>query len=305
MTEFRHECLFYGDEDEYLAGTVPFARDAIEGDEALLIAVAADKRRLLEGELGADAERAAFLDMAALGRNPARIISAWHDFVDAGGDRGMRGIGEPVWPGRSEVELTECEHHESLLNLAFGGGRPWWLLCPYDASALDDEVLAIAERTHPYIAGAGGERASETYLAPKAGAGMHRDGLPPPSAPPDLLNFGELSDVRDFVAERVGPMGLEGERAADLVVAVNELAANSIQHGGGEGTLAVWQEPETLVCEVRDRGRIKSALTGRRRPGPGQLSGRGLWIVNELCDLVQIRSGEDGTVARVRMLKSA
>jgi anti-sigma regulatory factor (Ser/Thr protein kinase) len=305
MDAFRHEALFYGDGDEYVAGTVPFAQEALAADEPLLIAVGADKRRLIEDALGAEAHRAAFVDMAVLGRNPGRIISAWHDFVDNHSGRYLRGIGEPVWPGRDPVELTECEHHESLLNAAFGTDQPWRLICPYDTSALSDEVLAAAERTHPHIVGARGDRESETYIAPSAGSGIHRDGLPSPSTPPELLNFGELARVRGYVAERAGHTGVPGERAADLIVAVNELASNSIRHGGGEGTLAVWDEPDSLVCEVRDRGRIESALTGRRRPAPEDLSGRGLWLVHELCDLVQIRSGEDGTVARIRVRKSA
>ena len=279
--------------------------DALAADEPLLIAVGADKRRLIEDALGAEAQRAAFADMAVLGRNPGRIISAWHDFVDGHSGRRLHGIGEPVWPGRDPVELTECEHHESLLNAAFDGGRAWRLLCPYDTSALSDEVLAAAERTHPHIVDARGDRESDTYIASSAGNGIHRDGLPPPAAPPELLEFGELAQVRGFVAERAGETGVPGDRAADLIVAVNELASNSIRHGGGEGTVAVWNEPDALVCEVRDRGRIESALTGRRRPGPDELSGRGIWLVHELCDLVQIRSGEDGTVARVRVRKSA
>src|SRR5688500_3772766 len=98
MDAFRHEALFYGDSDEYLAGTVPFAQEALVADEPLLIAVGAEKRRLLEGALGAEAQRAAFVDMAVLGRNPGRIISVWHDFVDRHSGRYLRGIGEPVWP---------------------------------------------------------------------------------------------------------------------------------------------------------------------------------------------------------------
>lgn len=305
MNAFRHEALFYGDSDEYLAGTVPFAQEALAADEPLLIAVADEKRRLLEDALGAEAQRAAFVDMAVLGRNPGRIISVWHDFVDRHSGRYLRGIGEPVWAGRDPVELTECEHHESLLNAAFDTGQPWRLLCPYDTSALSDEVLAAAERTHPYLVDVRGQRESETYIASSASNGMHNRELPLPSRPPERLEFGELAEVRGFVAERAGQTGVPGDRAADLIVAVNELASNSIRHGGGEGTLAVWDEPDSLVCEVRDRGRIESALTGRRRPAPDELSGRGLWLVHELCDLVQIRSGEDGTVARVRVRKSA
>ena len=71
--------------------------------------------------------------MVELGRNPACIIPAWREFLRDAGPGPIVGIGEPVWPGRSDAELVECSRHESLLNLAFDGGRPWRLLCPYDA----------------------------------------------------------------------------------------------------------------------------------------------------------------------------
>jgi hypothetical protein len=36
-------------------------------------------------------------------------------------------------------------------------------------------------------------------------------------------------------------------------------------------------------------------------PEPGELDGRGLWLANQLCDLVQIRSGAGGTRVRLQM----
>jgi anti-sigma regulatory factor (Ser/Thr protein kinase) len=88
---------------------------------------------------------------------------------------------------------------------------------------------------------------------------------------------------------------------ADLVTATSELAANSVMHGGGSGTLRLWRENGTLLAEVEDRGRIEEPLVGRLRPGIAQEGGRGLWLANRLCDLVQIRSGERGTVVRLHI----
>lgn len=58
--------------------------------------------------------------MEELGRNPARIIAAWRDYIgdQARGQR-VRGIGEPIWPGRRSAVLVESQHHEALLDLAF------------------------------------------------------------------------------------------------------------------------------------------------------------------------------------------
>ena len=75
------------------------------------------------------------------------------------------------------------------------------------------------------------------------------------------------------------------------MLAVGELAANSIRHGGGRGILRVWRTDDALICEIRDRGRIADPLAGRVKPGLEQLDGRGLWIANAVCDLIQIRAG--------------
>jgi anti-sigma regulatory factor (Ser/Thr protein kinase) len=103
------------------------------------------------------------------------------------------------------------------------------------------------------------------------------------------------------VARAADRAGFVPQRTQDLVLAVNELAGNSTRHGSGRGVLRVWREDEMLVCEVRDRGRIADPLAGRQRPDHESEGGWGLWIVNQVCDLVQVRSGSDGTVVRAHM----
>ena len=85
------------------------------------------------------------------------------------------------------------------------------------------------------------------------------------------------------------------------MLAVNELTANSIRYGGGSGRVLVWREDGAMLCEVEDSGRFSDPLVGRRRPEPNRITGRGLWLVNQLCDLVQIRSGPDRNVVRIRV----
>jgi anti-sigma regulatory factor (Ser/Thr protein kinase) len=72
------------------------------------------------------------------------------------------------------------------------------------------------------------------------------------------------------------------------VLAVNELAMNSVRHGGGRGTLRVWQEQDVLSCEVSDSGRLDDPLAGRQRPSNAQIGGYGLWLANQVCDVVQL-----------------
>jgi anti-sigma regulatory factor (Ser/Thr protein kinase) len=85
---------------------------------------------------------------------------------------------------------------------------------------------------------------------------------------------------------------------------VNEIATNSVRHGGGQGVLRVWEDGEALICQVEDRGRIEEPLVGRQRPVLDQPDGRGLWLANQLCDLVQVRTFENGSAVRVHMARN-
>jgi anti-sigma regulatory factor (Ser/Thr protein kinase) len=111
-----------------------------------------------------------------------------------------------------------------------------------------------------------------------------------------------LRGVRDLVQDHAAPV-LSPARTADLVLAVSEIAANSVLHGGGVGVARVWHDEAGIVCEVSDVGRIDEPLAGRRRPQPAQPDGRGLWIVNQLCDLVELRSFAGGSTVRVHMAR--
>jgi len=296
---FRHEALIYGDSDEFLATTIPFLRSAIETDEPALVAVSRANTTLLEGELGEDAAALRFADMEALGRNPARIIPFWREFVDEHGGRSLRGIGEPVWPGREPAEIDECQRHESLLNVAFSSPPAWSLLCPYDGRALADGVLDRVACSHRALADGGGSVPSAEYVAESDCFAGVLSGHP---ADTDDFEFDRsgLSDVRRRVERAAEDAGFPLGDSADLVVAANELAANSVAHGGGTGTLRIWRESGRLVVEFQDAGTIEEPLVGRLRPEPTQEGGRGLWLANQLCDLVQIRSGSNGTQVRLQ-----
>jgi len=298
---FQHQALIYEGADEYLAGTVPFLRGALEAGEPALVVVGREQTELLEGELGDDAERVRFLPMDQVGRNPARIIPLWQDFLDENRGSSVRGIGEPVWVARSPAALEECRRHESLLNVAFASGPTWSLLCPYDAGSLPDEALEKVWHSHRQVLREGRIEESAAF---ECDLDCFQGDLPPPAAPPETLTFGlgELPEVRARVAAAAERAGMEPVAVADLVTATSELAANSITHGGGVGILRLWIEDGRLLAEVEDRGRIEEPLVGRLRPGITQDGGRGLWLANQLCDLVQIRSGEQGTVVRLHLV---
>jgi anti-sigma regulatory factor (Ser/Thr protein kinase) len=269
------------------------------------VIVSESKIDRLRAALGDDHDRVCFRDMAAVGVNPARIIPAWQSFVDENGGAGrrFRGIGEPISPERDPSALVECQRHEALLNMAFAESGDWWLLCPYDVTALGTDVVEEAARSHPSILDHEGRRTSPLYRDPASEPEPFGPALPAPVGLVTDVPFTaeHLSDLRRMAATRAAAAGLSEDRIADFVLAVSEVAANSIRHGGGRGVLRLWEEPAALVCEAADAGHLADPLAGRAAPRIDRDGGRGLWMANQLCDLMQIRSGPSGTVVRLRM----
>ena len=298
---YRHEALLYVGMAEFLAGTTSFIRRAVRADAPILVVVSGSKIRMLRSELGAEAGKVSFADMAEVGSNPGRIISAWRAFVQAhAGASQLYGIGEPVDPGRSPAELAECQLHEALLNVAFDVSTPFWVLCPYDLEALAADVIDEAHRTHPFVA-AGQDRKARSSFRPINLADPFDRPRPPRPADSAYLAVqpGTLGKVRTFVAGLAQRAGLDLRSATAIVQAVSEIVSNSLRYGGGEGELHAWTDDQSLVCEVADRGHITSPLAGRLPPTPGTTPGAGLWLANQLCDLVQIYSSPGRTAVRL------
>lgn len=299
---FSHEAFFYSDDAEFLDITAAFVREGVDVGDVVLVAVSGPRFAALE-ELFAHEESVLLMDMAVVGANPARIIPLWRDFLDESLALGrtVRGVGEPIWSGRSAAEIAEAHQHESLLNLAFGADAPWRLLCPYDVTALVPAVIELARANHPVIVEGTGRRPSPTYRPETATGALGDQPFPPPAEPPTELAFGagELAEVRRIVARSCEALGVPRAVTEDLTLAVDEIACNSLLHGGGAGVLRIWTQDDALVCEVSDAGVIRSPLIGRLRPTLEQPGGRGVWMANHLCDLVQVRSGPAGTVVRL------
>jgi diguanylate cyclase (GGDEF)-like protein len=302
---FRHEALLHAGDSGFLAGALPFIRAALSGGEPIYVVVGARKLGLLRSALGVAAGDVQFADMAQVGHNPARLNPAWREFLDlnAAGGRRVRGVGELITATQGTAELVECQRHEALLNVAFAGTAPSWLLCSYDTETLNRSVVKEATRSHPYLLEEGVHRVSRGFRAERMATSHLDEPLPEPVGRYGELSFGaaELRSVHAMVTGLAAWVGMDPHRTDDLVVAVNEIAINSLRHADGRGTFRLWRDEKSLVCEVRDSGRIEEPLAGRIAPGTDGDFRRGLWVANQLCDLVQIRTFPTGSVVRLHL----
>ncbi|MDQ2876147.1 MAG: sensor histidine kinase [Actinomycetota bacterium] len=306
----RHQAMIGRDSGECVEAVLTFVEDGLRQGEAVSIGLSAALGRRLGRVLGSQ-RLVAYFDMTELGRNPGRIIAAMLDFArtHAGGTPAardqsgppLRYVSEPFWAGRSDAERTETARHEALVEPALAGA-PATVLCVYNADRLDADTIACAERMHPVVITGGEPRASAEY----AGHGVvppqcdHPLAAPPPGA--TRLGYrDDLRAVRDTVAGCAAAAALAPDRATDLLLAVSEVAANTLRHTPDRGTLHVWLAGGEIICQITDTGQIADPLAGRRRPAADSFRHGGLWVVNQVCDLVELRSGPDGTTVRMHV----
>jgi anti-sigma regulatory factor (Ser/Thr protein kinase) len=168
-------------------------------------------------------------------------------------------------------------------------------------------VVVDARRTHPAVSGHWEGSARTGDVQDAGGVAPARpltSSLEAPTSRVSEVGFDRdrLGELRALVAAESAGAGMSPARVDDFVIAVNEVATNSVMHGGGRGIARIWCEVDDMVCEIRDAGVITDPLVDRTRPDRDPLDARGLWTVNGLCDLVQLRSSPgEGSVVRLLM----
>jgi anti-sigma regulatory factor (Ser/Thr protein kinase) len=295
-----HEAMPYRDEGEYLAGVVSVVRSAWAADQQVLVEVPSPGGDLVRDALGPHAAQVEFGDMTEDGRNPGRIIPLLFQFAAAHPDRHVTMISEPMWPARSAHAYAAVVQHEALVNLAFAGQHAT-LVCPYNVTDLPGHALVDAERTHPTRLVDGEHLASTRYTDPGVLVEEVYEQLPPPPHRAEVFDFTVVAKARQVAFDWATRAGLATERVTDLLIAVSEIGGNSIIHGRAGASLLTWTEAGWLVCEIRDKGHIADPLAGRVPPPILAEAGRGLLMVNYLCDLVQLKTGPTGTAIRLWM----
>jgi anti-sigma regulatory factor (Ser/Thr protein kinase) len=110
-----------------------------------------------------------------------------------------------------------------------------------------------------------------------------------------------LAAVRALVRRCAHDAGLSDQRTIDLVIAASEVAANTALRAKTAGTLTIWHDAKEITCQITDAGFIGDPLAGSRLPRPGATPGYGLWVVNQVCDRVDLLSDETGTTIRMHM----
>ncbi|MBW0102838.1 ATP-binding protein [Pseudonocardia sp. KRD291] len=186
-------------------------------------------------------------------------------------------------------------------------GMPVTMLCSFpDGRAAREDAAAL----HEALIVDGEEVPSTTRRDPRDLLAEY-----PQHPPADLgtplfemdVDLAGLATLRRLVHTEATLGGLGPSRTSDLVLALNEIATNGVEHGSGLPRLRMWRGPDGLTGEVTDSGRTRLPFPGMLAPPPAGVRGRGLWLASELTDVLQVWTADDdpgcpaGTVVRVRM----
>lgn len=299
-----HAVGFYDAHRSLVAQLQPLVADALRRAEPVVLGVRPITEEALRHLLGESVELVALAQPdcpdQSSGQTVANRRARQLRTLTQGGARPVTVIAEHInrFDGADGSFWTELD---AAMNVALSE-LPVTLMCFYPDLPLHGGILDGARRNHELLLVDGQPRENPEYRPPREVLAELPVAAPALLGPPDLrLRFGawQLHEVRAEVQQALVEAGCELGHAEDVVLAVNEVATNAVEHGEHEAELCLWTRDE-LVCEVHDGGVLQDPLPGLQAPHPAHPKGRGIWIARQLCDLLHVWGDANGTHVRIR-----
>lgn len=298
---FEHQGLLFRRERRFHEVTRKRLRSAVREADHTVLAVA-DPAALLDGLSPQERGRVRVIDQDTLYDAPGRTLatlhrmSLMHETVSV--------VAEPPTIVDSVMEAREWYRLESVLSTALAPMR-MRLLCVHDERALAPGARAAVLATHPTLIEDHGPRPNPAYRGPSVFGRRPRAPEPlPVTGPVHRLEIHQSLPRLRLDVEALGrDLGFPSDRTDGLVMAVNELAANVLEHGAGKGTVQVWRGPDRWVCDVFDEhGGLTDPLAGYRPADGLRPRGYGLWITRQICEYMEICGDEEGSLIRLHFV---
>jgi anti-sigma regulatory factor (Ser/Thr protein kinase) len=301
-TRLRHAVQYHDGPDDLRDRAVAFARATVRMGERLALAVPDDVAEAVYsavGHAGVVALVTPHGPSGGSGQTTAALRAReLRSLVQSDAGVTVLAAHDPALDGFDGRYWTELD---AALNLALDD-LPVDMVCLYPGFPLHLEVLEGARANHPYELVDGALRENPRHRCPKEVLAERDPSTPQVLGPPDVsyrYNSWQLHEVRRMIARLAPTLGFDPVRAEDLVLAVNEVATNAVEHGSPQAEIQLWAMTGGLVCEVHDTGDLGEPLPGLVAPHPAEARGRGVWIARQLCDLLHVWRDAAGTHVRM------
>jgi anti-sigma regulatory factor (Ser/Thr protein kinase) len=299
-----HAVAFHRSREDLLRQLIPLVHAGLDRGEPVALAVQPSTMDELSDTFGSipGLVQLATPDSREGGSGQTLAAHRARQLRELTGEAGAATVVSEHWNRFDGVDGGFWTELDAAMNVALSD-LPLQVTCFFPEMPLHLEILDGARRNHPVLLVAGEHRRNPEYQ-------QARDvlaDLPAPApvllGPPDMrIAFGawQLNEVRDAVESALLAAGYARERAEDVVLAVNEVATNAVEHGTADAQVSVWAAADGFVFEVQDDGALRDPLPGLRAPHPSDPRGRGVWIARQVCDSLHVWAGRTGTHVRLR-----
>lgn len=291
----RHQALLYDSSAGLLAVVVPYLRAGLANGDHVVVIASPDRCAAMREALSGESDAVTFEDAAVpLADGPPGVAGYRREFerwTQEG--RCVRAVTEEPWPDDDAQAIKRGHSHGGLDEGLYLPGMA--IVCLYDRAALTSEAALAVRASHPLVI------EEDPRAQPPATAG---DPMPAsPAEPAEIVCPADPAEVRSFVRDVAAVFGLADPHLSDFVLAVHEIAANSLAHAEIDA-VRVWRADRDVIGEVTDYGpgvAPSPVEAHHQAPEPTVESGRGLWLAHQLADSVEVRDSAVGSAVRVRM----
>jgi anti-sigma regulatory factor (Ser/Thr protein kinase) len=298
----RHGVAFYDSERDLMAQLVPVVEAALAAGEPLALAL----RPATEESLPCDVSEAVALARPDGPDGPSgqTLAARWARELRTLTESGRRSVCVLTehWDAFDGADGGFWTELDAAANVALSD-LPVAMTCFYPAYPLHEAVVTGARRNHRIVLRSGQAADNAEYLSPHEVLQATPAPAPLVLGPPDeRRTFGAwaLNEVRACVAAMLRAAGFGPDRTDDVVLAVNEITTNAVEHGPGDAEICLWSDADGFVVEVHDRGVLANPLPGLVAPHPAEPRGRGVWIARQLCESLHVWADGEGTHVRLR-----
>ena len=305
VPRLRHSVAFHDSDAELMAQLLDVVTAALRTGEPLALALRPTTDRELRSALGGLPDAVQLARPGGLdGPSGQTLAARWARELRTMTSAAQRPVSVVAehWGAYDGADGGFWTELDAAANIALSD-LPVAMTCFYPTFPLHGSVLDGARRNHRLLLQGGRLLDNADYVPPHEVLRATPAPAPLLLGPPDLRrSFGAwaLNEVRSDVEEAMQEAGFGHDRTEDVVVAVNEIATNAVEHGPGDAELCLWTDQEGLVVEVHDRGTLSNPLPGLVAPHPAEPRGRGVWIARQLCDALHVWADADGTHVRLR-----
>ena len=285
--DYSHGLLVHDNDEELLEGTRAFVEQGLASGDQVLVHGTRDRVALLHEALGTHPRLDYGFD-DELYLDPTRTLFAYQRKLAARTEPTRLWVTGTVPLGCDAAAQAAWNRYESAVDEALGA-YPFRALCAYDTRTSPAAVIAAARATHSTVSNGPASGASPDYVTPAAFLADPLARVPaPPTSPPSVattvIHLGDLTRARHLLgtSARSGS-AVSSQTIEQVLIAVNEVAANGLVHGRAPVHISLWTDVDVLTCLIEDSGPGNlDPMTGFRCPDGREHMG--LWVARQLVD---------------------